>query len=96
MIRFGQRWLSLLVWIGVWQVVTSWLRSPFAPTPASIVAAGYHMWLTGPAHQLFLTPLVTDNIAVSLERVALGWLIALAVGVVGGLLLGRPRRWPTR
>lgn len=87
-IRFGQRWLSLLVWIGVWQLVTQWLNSPFAPTPASIVSAGYHMWLTGPAHQLWLTPLVTDNIAVSLERVALGWVIALVIGVVGGLLLG--------
>jgi ABC-type nitrate/sulfonate/bicarbonate transport system permease component len=87
-IRFSQRWLSLAVWIGVWQLVTSWLRSPFAPTPASILSAAYHMWLTGPVRHAWLTPLVTDNILVSLERVALGWAIALAIGVAGGLLLG--------
>ncbi len=87
-LRFGQRWLSLAVWIGMWQLVTSMLRSPFAPTPTTIVGAAYHMWLTGPARSLFLTPLVTGNIAVSLERVAYGWLIALALGVLGGVLFG--------
>lgn len=87
-VRFLQRWLSLGIWIGVWQVVTERLRSPFAPTPASIVDAAYHMWFTGPAHSLWLTPLVTDNILVSLERVVFGWLIAVVAGVVGGLLLG--------
>jgi ABC-type nitrate/sulfonate/bicarbonate transport system permease component len=87
-IRFVQRWVSLAVWIGVWQLVTRLLRSPFAPTPASIVAAAYRMWFTGPAGRLWLTPLVTGNILVSLERVALGWLIAALAGVLGGLLLG--------
>ncbi|HVV18237.1 MAG TPA: ABC transporter permease subunit [Pseudonocardiaceae bacterium] len=87
-VRFFQRWLSLVIWIAVWQVVTERLRSPFAPTPASIVNAAYHMWFTGSAHSLWLTPLVTDNIVVSLERVVYGWLIAVAAGVGIGLLLG--------
>lgn len=82
LMRFGQRWMSFAVWIGLWELVTARARSVFAPAPASILAA---------AAQLWRTPVARDTIGVSLTRLGVGWSIAVLAGVGGGLLLGS---WP--
>jgi ABC-type nitrate/sulfonate/bicarbonate transport system permease component len=49
----------------------------------------YHLWFSGPAAHLFLTPDATSNILPSLGRVLAGLAIATAIGLPLGIALGR-------
>jgi ABC-type nitrate/sulfonate/bicarbonate transport system permease component len=49
----------------------------------------YHLWFSGPAAHLFLTPDATGNILPSLGRVLAGLAIATAVALPLGIALGR-------
>ena len=49
----------------------------------------YHLWFSGPAAHLFLTPDAIGNILPSLGRVLAGLAIATAIGLPLGIALGR-------
>jgi ABC-type nitrate/sulfonate/bicarbonate transport system permease component len=85
------RWLVLAIALAAWQGWAAWRASPFFPPPAAIAAAAYHLWFSGPARQLLLTPAATANVLPSLGRLAAGLGIAVAVGAPLGLALGRSR-----
>ena len=70
----------------------TWRHSLYFPPPSAITAQMYHLWFSGPASHLLLTPAATSNILPSLGRVAAGLAIAVAVGVPLGIALGRSAR----
>ena len=87
------RWLwrvvVLVAGIGGWQLWASAAGSSFFPPPSAIVARMYHLWFSGPAAHLFLTPDATSNILPSLGRVLAGLAIATAIALPLGIALGR-------
>ena len=87
--RWLGRWLVLAAGTLAWQVWADWRHSAFFPPPSAIGAQMYHLWFSGPASHLSLTPSATGNILPSLARVAAGLGIAVAVGAPLGIAIGR-------
>lgn len=83
------RWLVLAAGCAAWQAWATWRHSPFFPPPSAIAARMYHLWFSGPASHLLLTPGATGNILPSLGRVGAGLAIAITVGMPLGIALGR-------
>jgi ABC-type nitrate/sulfonate/bicarbonate transport system permease component len=52
----------------------------------------YHLWFSGPAAHLFLTPNATGNLLPSIWRTLAGLAIATVIGLPLGVALGRSRR----
>ena len=76
--RWLWRCIVLVAGIGGWQLWASAERSSFFPPPSAIVTRMHHLWFSGPAAHLFLTPDATSNILPSLGRVLAGLAIATA------------------
>ncbi len=87
--RWLWRCVVLVAGVGAWQLWASAAGSSFFPPPSAIVARMYHLWFSGPATHLFLTPDATGNILPSLGRVLAGLAIATAIAVPLGIALGR-------
>jgi ABC-type nitrate/sulfonate/bicarbonate transport system permease component len=87
--RWLPRWLVVAAGTAAWQAWAAWRRSPFFPPPSAITARMYHLWFSGPASRLLLTPGATANILPSLGRVGGGLAIAVAAGGPAGIALGR-------
>jgi ABC-type nitrate/sulfonate/bicarbonate transport system permease component len=87
--RWLWRCVVLAAGIGGWQLWASAAGSSFFPPPSAIVARMYHLWFSGPAAHLFLTPDATSNILPSLGRVLAGLAIATAIALPLGIALGR-------
>jgi ABC-type nitrate/sulfonate/bicarbonate transport system permease component len=87
--RWLWRCVVLVAGVGGWQLWASAAGSSFFPPPSAIVARMYHLWFSGPATHLFLTPDATGNILPSLGRVLAGLAIATAIAVPLGIALGR-------
>ena len=78
---FARRWLVFVVFLGVWELVTRGVDDPYFPPPSNIFSAAVDTWFTGTA--------MTDDILPSIGRLLAGWAIAVVVGVVLGVALGR-------
>lgn len=87
--HWASRWVVLVAGVAAWQLWTSEAGSSFFPPPSKIVARMYHLWFSGPAAHVFLTPDATGNILPSLGRIFAGLAIATAIGVPLGIALGR-------
>jgi ABC-type nitrate/sulfonate/bicarbonate transport system permease component len=87
--RWLWRCVVLVAGVGGWQLWASAAGSTFFPPPSAIVTRMYHLWFSGPAAHLFLTPDATANILPSLGRVLAGLAIATAIGMPLGIILGR-------
>jgi len=85
------RWMVLVAGVGAWQLWASGHHSPFFPPPSAILARMYHLWFSGPASRLFLTPIATGNLLPSLWRTLAGLAIATVIGVPLGIAIGRSR-----
>jgi ABC-type nitrate/sulfonate/bicarbonate transport system permease component len=85
------RWVVLVAGVGAWQLWASGHHSPFFPPPSAILARMYHLWFSGPASHLFLTPNATGNLLPSLWRTLAGLAIATVTGVPLGIAIGRSR-----
>ena len=84
-----RRWLVLAAGILAWQVWADWRHSAFFPPPSAIGAQMYHLWFSGPASHLFLTPDAIGNVLPSPGRIAAGLGIAVVAGGVAGVAIGR-------
>lgn len=91
LIGLAQRWLVLLGAVAVWEVAARLAGHVYFPPPTRIVQEGFALWLSGPASRLFLADTVFDDIMPSLARTIGGWLIAAAIGITLGTILGRSR-----
>jgi ABC-type nitrate/sulfonate/bicarbonate transport system permease component len=87
--RWLWRCVVLAAGVGGWQLWASAAGSSFFPPPSAVVARMYHLWFSGPAAHLFLTPDATSNILPSLGRVLAGLAIATAIALPLGIALGR-------
>jgi ABC-type nitrate/sulfonate/bicarbonate transport system permease component len=88
---FLRRWVLLAVLVVVWQLLASSAASPFWPPPSEIFDRMRERWLSGPASSLAFSHDVFVNVLPSLVRLAAGWLLAVALGVSLGVLLGLRR-----
>jgi ABC-type nitrate/sulfonate/bicarbonate transport system permease component len=86
--RAALPWGVLLAFGIVWQVVTTWADQLFFPTMTEILGRAYQNYLTGPAHSLFLTETVYNDVVPSVTRLLAGWLLAVAIGVSLGAAIG--------
>ncbi|RRO17342.1 ABC transporter permease [Saccharopolyspora rhizosphaerae] len=88
---FLHQWFVFIAVVLLWELVTQLAQHPFFPAPSQILATAGQKWFSGPPEALFLTSEATGDMLGSLGRVALGWLLAAALGVALGTLLGRSR-----
>jgi NitT/TauT family transport system permease protein len=74
---------SVLAFLTLWQVASTWLIDPFfLPSPVSVFAGAGELVLDG---SLF------DSIVASLARILGGWLLGSALAIPVGLLIGASR-----
>jgi ABC-type nitrate/sulfonate/bicarbonate transport system permease component len=90
---FGQRLLYgfglLLVLLVLWQVVTTTAPSLFFPPPSRIWDASVRLFFSGPPSSLFLGEAMTVDVAASLSRLLIGFVLGSAVGILVGSAIGR-------
>jgi ABC-type nitrate/sulfonate/bicarbonate transport system permease component len=86
--RLAWYWL-LPVAAVLWEVATRQAQAVYFPPPSAIVARLHEMWFSGPPWRGFLTDEAFADLLPSLGRLAAGWAVASAVGVVAGLAIGR-------
>jgi len=77
--------------VGLWQLWASGQHSAFFPPPSAILARMYHLWFSGPAAHVFLTPDATGNVLPSIWRTLAGLAIATVAGIPLGIAIGRSR-----
>jgi ABC-type nitrate/sulfonate/bicarbonate transport system permease component len=87
--RLAARWAVIAAAVVLWQVWARQQGSSFFPPPSAIAARMYQQWFSGPASHLFLTPDAVGNVLPSLGRIAAGLAIAVVVGGVAGVAIGR-------
>jgi ABC-type nitrate/sulfonate/bicarbonate transport system permease component len=80
-LRFG----VLIALIVVWQVAATAARSPFFPTFTATTDRFIEAWLTDPIA-------LRTHVLPSLARLLVGWLLAVAIGIAGGTLIGLSSR----
>ena len=77
-----RRILSLLIFILGWQIIAMFLSSPVFPSPSQVLVACSREF-----------PFLLENASASLFRVSIGFLIALLIGSIGGMLVGLAGFW---
>ena len=83
------RWAVIAAAVVLWEVWARQRGSSFFPPPSAIAARMYGQWFSGPASHLFLTRDAVGNVLPSLGRIAAGLAIAVVVGGVAGVAIGR-------
>jgi ABC-type nitrate/sulfonate/bicarbonate transport system permease component len=83
------RLVLLAAAVAAWQLGTKAANNPFFLPPSQIVSAMYHMWFSGPASHLWLTPDATANLLPSVGRMLAGWVIGSVAGIAIGVAIGR-------
>lgn len=91
--RFGMRLVygfgALIVLVAIWQVVTTAWPSLFFPPPSRIWDNSIKLFFSGPPEALFLTDAVTVDIAGSLSRLLIGFVLGSVAGILFGAAIGR-------
>ncbi|TYB67262.1 ABC transporter permease [Nonomuraea sp. PA05] len=85
------KFLVIPVVLVVWELAARAIGDTDFPPPTTIVVRMYELWFSGPVSTVFLTDDAIDNILPSLGRMFGGWVLAAAIGIVAGMLLGRSR-----
>jgi len=89
--EFAIRWGVLIALGIVWEVAARLAGSLFFPPLSRVIERFVELWLSGPPSSLFFTEAVATNILPSLLRMASGWSIAVVLGVLLGVAIGRSR-----
>lgn len=88
LVAFAQRWLVFVIFVLVWQWAATVVDQVVFPTPLAIAQQAQKLWFDGPARHLFLGDGVNQEVLPSIRRLAEGWAIASAAGIVIGIALG--------
>jgi len=83
-------WL-VAVLLGIWELYARATPSIFLPPLSKVLENFASMWLSGRPGQLFLSDLFWSQASRSLSRFGRGWVIAVVMGIVIGVALGRSR-----
>jgi len=89
--RLGLQVAVLVAALALWEVVTRQVEQPYFPPPSVFLPQLQTLWFSGPPAHAFLTEEALHSLVPSLAKLATGWAIAAAAGVVLGLALGRFR-----
>jgi ABC-type nitrate/sulfonate/bicarbonate transport system permease component len=89
--EFAIRWGALLALGVLWEIAARLAGSPFFPPISRVLERFADLWLSGPPTSLFLTERVATEIVPSLSRMLGGWSIAVILGVLLGVAIGRSR-----
>jgi ABC-type nitrate/sulfonate/bicarbonate transport system permease component len=89
--EFAVRWGALLALGVAWEIASRLAGSPFFPPISRVLERFVELWLSGPPTSLFLTERVATEIVPSLTRMLGGWSIAVVLGVLLGVAIGRSR-----
>ncbi|MFG2725241.1 ABC transporter permease [Streptomyces canus] len=84
--------MVLVLAVGVWESAARAHGSVYFPPPDRIARHVHELWFDGPARHLFLSSAAVDDILPSLGRMAAGFTLAAAAGIVLGVAVGRSRR----
>jgi ABC-type nitrate/sulfonate/bicarbonate transport system permease component len=87
----AHRWMALIGLVVVWELAARLAKDVYFPPPTKILEAGRELWLSGPASHLWLADVMYEEVAPSLARAIGGWLIAAAIGITVGTMLGRSK-----
>lgn len=87
--RLAVGWAGAAVLLVVWQLMTERSESAYFPTPLEIVDDMHERWFSAGLANGLLTDAVFVDITPSLERLSIGLLVAILVGIGLGVLLGR-------
>lgn len=79
-----------LLLIIVWEAAARGAQSIWFPPPTEILGRMRELWFSGPA-PFFLTPAVADDVLPSIARMFAGLGIAIVIGVLLGIVIGRSR-----
>ena len=88
--RIGLPVLSLIIFIGLWQLVVSlkiW-NETLVPAPSAVWDAFVQTSTTNDGVRGYAGKYLYEHLLVSLERIAYGTVIGIAVGIAFGLLMG--------
>lgn len=80
-------WVLLLAAVA-WELAARAAHTFYFPPLSAVLEQAHEMWFSGTASTFWLTPGFSADVLPSLERVALGLLIALVTGVVLGVAIG--------
>ncbi len=87
--EFTIRW-GVLVALGIlWEVAARLAGLYFFPPLSRVLERFAEFWLSGPPSSLFLGERVATEILPSLSRMLTGWTVAVALGVLLGVAIGR-------
>ncbi|HEV7957079.1 MAG: binding-protein-dependent transport system inner rane component [Microbacteriaceae bacterium] len=89
--EFAARWGALFALGVVWEIAARIADSIYFPPISRIMHRFVELWLSGPPNTLFLTEGVATDIVPSLTRMLGGWSIAVVLGVLLGVAIGRSR-----
>lgn len=84
----GSLWLVGVLLV-VWEVFAQASPTVFFPPLSDVLVQFRKDWLSGDPTKLFLSSNFYDTVPVSLGRLAMGWGLAVVVGVLFGMALGR-------
>lgn len=88
-VRFLYGFGAIIVIVAIWQFAASTWKSLFVPPPSRIWDNSLDLFFSGPPESLFLTTAITVDVAASVGRLALGFVLGSAVGVLFGVAIGR-------
>ncbi|MGY1741363.1 MULTISPECIES: ABC transporter permease [unclassified Blastococcus] len=80
-------WLGVLL-VLLWEWAATEAASPFFPPPSAIVERLGEVWFGGPASRLFFSEAGWADFSASVQRLAIGWALAVVLGIGFGLLIG--------
>jgi ABC-type nitrate/sulfonate/bicarbonate transport system permease component len=83
------RWATIAAVVALWEIWARRRGSAFFPPPSAIVARMRAQWFSGPPAHLFLTHDAIGSVLPSLGRIAAGLAIAIVIGGLAGLAIGR-------
>lgn len=89
--EFAIRWGALLALGVVWEIAARLAESLFFPPISAIIRRFVELWFSGPATSLFLTETVGSQVVPSLSRMLGGWSLAVVLGVLLGVAIGRSK-----
>ena len=84
--RFWLKTISLVLFILIWQLASSWADPELLPSPAQVAIS---------IHEHILSGDLVSSVGITLARVGVSFVFAMALGIAVGVSMGRSENWNT-